>query len=270
MTSNDMIRELKRGPREDYLYSLTQKNGKIYYSNKYLSELGIMEIEDSEVEEFLRLLEREDDLYERNVLQDVSTLGGRALLACLKGTYSAKEFVVNKLSGFYINNGDKVEVTVDELHLFYPAENAEGIVTKTRESMHLVEFSDFVSAYLPASKLMVYGRKKTFFSGEKRYPETWGDLFRIKKHDRVRYYPNDDEVVRGILKVPESRAEVVECGNLGATLRWHDVPEIERTDVVFYSALTLIRPNKVDYSKLYQEFFGEDLENFNLEERDDS
>lgn len=249
---------------EHVLDNFTRRDGKRYYSDKLLQRMGLEEIDHGKIEDFLTTLEEEDGLFEHNVPKEVrSCFAGRSLLAYLTNVYSAEEFVVEKNVSQYVKENDVVELEEPlTLDLFYLSENAKEVIMDNDEASSTVKFSSGVTALVSDNNLILFGRERTLFRREKRYPQTRGSLFNLEKHDLVRYLHTGNNCVTTNFKVPAGKAEVVDVVeyNEGSEvrIRWPEFPEIEKSRMVSADLLKLIRPNEINYTELFYNHFAEE------------
>lgn len=266
MKADDHLKKMQEYLRateqnRSYDYSKTRW----YYTEKYLSDLDLDEIEDERVEPFVLRLREEDDLFDLNIAWDaignLSTFGGRCMLDYLRKCYEVENYVIEEDIHKYAREGDTVELTVNGFVAgFFIRQQAKGVVhrdKKYEDGNTSVKFAKKVVVRVPPGDLVVYGRKQGLFRKDKSYPPTCADLFDLKKNDLVYYNPKEEEQLAGYLEVRVgSKAIVVSCDEEHCYLRWPDIPEIEKSYSIYQKYLRLIRENEIDFDKLYQAFFG--------------
>lgn len=214
----------------------------------------------------LSKLRKVDELFEYNVPAEIrADLSDAELIAHLQDTYHQKEFEIkgeNQIDK-YVEMGDIIEKDGDYSQTWYGVrKGAEGEVRSVDRSLVTVLFYGRGIDYVDDSNLVVYGRKKGFFTPAKEYPETPAEDFKLKKNDLVRY-AGEDKIVNSIYYPDGARGVVVErkviLREKYLLVLWLRGQEVKGQAEVKYDGVKVIRPNEIDFDELYKECYDGNL-----------
>lgn len=193
-------------------------------------------------------------------------------------SYSNEEKYLNNLREIYSQDflaytreyactGDSITVTKKtETYYLKIKSGSQGIVKRKRKGgLVLVEFEPLMASFWYAPHwIYVIGRKGGLFREEKVYPETRGDLLRIKKHDIVRtkeelpYYLH--YYLGHVQLNPGTQGRFKERIIVGMHKRCY-LAEFSFPDMVIEAAVnsknTIVKKeNKIDFEKLCRKCYG--------------
>lgn len=185
----------------------------------------------------------------------------------LRSRYEKEELIIRSVSKVekHLREGDTVEADFNFLYYDYRiVKHARGVVAAVEDEHYDVEMNwrkvvvDFEKGFKTAvfdNEIVVYGKRR-FLRSAKRYPLTRGDCFQLKKGDLVRYI--GDVKLRhsssGIEK--KTRGKVYNRIGMDAEVIFEGLQSIVAR--IPCRDLNLIRPNNINFEKLYHECFGEE------------
>lgn len=207
---------------------------------------------DPRLELLIERLKEIDNAFPYHSETEAGMLDDKQLFRHLKRTYRKKKFLMPPLD---LKVGDRVVAMKFGQYQFFPVHGAQGRIEDFCEDGEvLVELRSGASLKVEDQNLVVYGRKGSWWRKEKRYPETRGDYFQLRKNDLVKYIGGEVSFWGGFIEEPEfgTVIDVREPRRVQAVFDGKDDLIVK----IYESHLRKIVKNNIDFDKVYREYYG--------------